>query len=224
MKFRTLAALAAVALVSLTTSAFAAEHPKWSIGGNAGIGFYSNGELNDSLEAHGLEKVKEGWEFGGSIRSGMGPKNSIELEVLSMNGKSTTDIVGGGHVDVHTKALATTINYLIGVSQNDKYDFNVLIGAGPMFDTKVTTEAVSASESLTGESASKTAFLGQGGFEGDYFMSPKFAISARALGRYAKASNIDADKNNPSNGQVDVNLSGFALSLGLRAYFGGGAK
>ena len=189
---------------------------QWSLGGNFGVGLYSNGQLNDSLEAVGLEKVSDGFEYGGTLRYGIAPTKALELETNLLNGESSTDVTGGT-IKIKTKAVALPLNLLFQVSENDKYSFHFLIGAGPMLDTKITAEA----GSLKTESESKTAFMAQGGFEGDWFMSKQFALTARALGRYAKASDIELDKTDPSAGKIDVNLSGAAFSLGLRVFFGG---
>lgn len=215
MRYQNLVALAAVALVFSTAPAFAAKG-QWSIGGNAGVGTYSNGSLNDQLEAGGIEKIKDGWEFGGTLRHGMSDKMSLEIEGMAINGKSTTTI-SGTDVNAHTKGLATPVNLLIGLSQNDKYDFNAIVGAGPMWNAKFTADSNTGSS----ETNSKTTFMGQGGFEGDYMMSRQFALSGRVLGRYAKADNVDVS-NDPADGTVDLNMSGFAFNLGLRMFFGGG--
>ena len=215
MRVQNLAAFAAVALVFSTAPAFAAKG-QWSLGGNFGVGTYSNGDFNDELQAGGIEAVKDGWEFGGTLRHGMSDKMGLEIEGMKMNGKSTTTS-GTDELNVHTKAFATPVNLLIGLSQNDKYDFNALIGAGPMWNAKFTADDGTNST----ESGSKTAFMGQGGFEGDYFMSRQFALSARAMGRYAKASDVDIT-DDPADGQIDLDMSGFAFNLGLRVFFGGG--
>ena len=216
MRFNKLAAFAAVALVFSTAPAFAAKG-QWSLGGNFGVGTYSNGDFNDELEASGFEKVKDGYEFGGTLRRGMSDKMGLEIEGMAINGKSSTD-VSGSDVNWHTKGFATPVNLLIGVSQNDKYDFNAIVGAGPMWSAKFTADDGTTSI----ESGSKTTFMGQGGFEGDYMMSRQFALSGRVLGRYAKASDVDVDKDDPSAGTVDLDMSGFSFNLGLRVFFGGG--
>ena len=214
MRFQNLAAFAAVALVISTAPAFAAKG-QWSLGGNFGVGTYSNTQFNETLPT-GVKEVKDGWEYGGTLRYGMSEKNSLEIEGMQMDGKSTTD-VGGDEGNIHTKGFATPVNLLIGLSQNDKYDFNAIVGAGPVWGMKGTADGA-----FTGETSSKTSFMGQGGFEGDYMMSRQFALSGRVLGRYAKASDVDLDKTDPSQGTTDINMSGFAFNLGLRMFFGGG--
>ena len=216
MRFKNLAALAAVGLVVSTAPAFAAKG-QWSLGGNFGVGTYSNSDFNDALESGGIKGVKDGWEFGGTLRYGLSPKMGLELEGMKLDGKSTTTS-GTDELNVHTKGLAMPLNLLIGLSQNDKYDFNAIVGAGPLLNAKFTADDGTSDT----ESGSKTAFMGQGGFEGDYFMSRQFALSGRVLGRYAKASNVDIDKNDPSAGNIDLDMSGFAFNLGLRVFFGGG--
>src|SRR5678815_3335665 len=83
--------------------------------------------------------------------------------------------------------IAMPVNFLYALSQNDTHDFNLLVGAGPVFNMHGTVHAEDPSGSLETESASKTAFMAQGGFEGDYKVSTQFALSGRVLGRYAKA-------------------------------------
>jgi hypothetical protein len=216
MRYQNLVALAAVALAFSTAPAFAAKG-QWSLGGNFGVGTYSNSDFNDALDSGGIKGVKDGWEFGGTLRYGLSPKLGLELEGMKLDGKSTTES-GPDHIDVHTKGIAMPLNLLIGLSQNDKYDFNAIVGAGPLLNAKFTADDGTSDT----ESGSKTAFMGQGGFEGDYFMSRQFALSGRALGRYAKASDVDVDKSDPSAGNINLDMSGFAFNLGLRVFFGGG--
>ena len=217
MRFNKLAAFAAVALVFSTAPAFAAKG-QWSLGGNFGVGTYSNGDFNDELEAGGIEAVKDGWEFGGTIRKCMSVKTSLELEGMKMDGKSTTES-GGTTTDFHTKGIAMPVNFLYALSQNDTHDFNLLVGAGPVLNMHGTIKSENGGVTAEGESGSKTAFMAQGGFEGDYKMSNQFALSGRVLGRYAKADNVDADKDDPTAGTIDIDHSGFAFSLGMRMFF-----
>ena len=212
--FARLAALLALTLFAVPASA---EGP-WSLGANFGVGTYSNSDLNDDLEASGLKAVKDGWEFGGTIRKGMSPKTSLELEGMMMDGKSTTE-EGTTTVDFHTKGIAMPVNFLYGLSQNDTHDFSLLVGAGPVFNMKGTANAEDSGVTAETESGSKTAFMAQGGFEGDYKVSTKFALSGRVLGRYAKANDVDVNKDDPSDGTFDIDHSGFAFSLGMRMFF-----
>ena len=218
---RRLAVLAAVGLACLSASANAAEHGKWSIGGNFGVGTYSAGDANDYLESAGFEKISDGWEFGGTLRTALSPKASLELEGMSLNAKSS-NTTGNTDYEAHIKGFALPLNLLYGLSQNDKNEFSLLVGAGAVLNMKGTSRATDPSETFEGETESKTAFMAQGGLEADHFFSPQFAVAARALGRYAKASNVAIDKNNPTFGNIDLDMSGFAFSLGLRMYFGGG--
>lgn len=223
MQSRFSAALAAAVALTLAVSygsAFAAKG-QVSIGGNFGVGMYSNKQLNDSLLVpNGIKKVTSGWEYGGSIRYGLSPKLAIELEGNLLNGKSKTTVPAGDFT-VKTKAFALPVNLLIGLSENEKYGFNLVVGAGPLLSTKIETKDETVNPAVTDESAKKTTFMAQGGFEGDVFLSRNFALTGRVLGRYAKAKNVDLNPSDPSDGNIDINLSGFAFGLGLRAFFGG---
>jgi hypothetical protein len=212
------ARLAPVLALTLFAVPAGADPGAWSLGANFGVGTYSNSNLNDQLEADGIKAVKDGYEFGGTIRKGMSVKSSLELEGMTMNGKSTTE-EGTSSLDVHTKGIAMPVNFLYALSQNDTHDFNLLVGAGPVLNMHGTFHAEDPSGSGDTETGSKTAFMAQGGFEGDYKVSTQFALSGRVLGRYAKASDVDVDKNDSSAGTFDIDHSGFAFSLGMRMFF-----
>ena len=212
------ARLAPVLALTLFAVPVSADPGAWSLGANFGVGTYSNSNLNDQLAADGIKAVKDGYEFGGTIRKGMSVKSSLELEGMTMNGKSTTE-EGTSSLDVHTKGIAMPVNFLYALSQNDTHDFNLLVGAGPVLNMHGTFHAEDPSGSGDTETGSKTAFMAQGGFEGDYKVSTQFALSGRVLGRYAKADNVDADKDDPTAGTIDIDHSGFAFSLGMRMFF-----
>ena len=212
------ARLAALLALALFAAPAAAAPGTWSLGANFGVGTYSNSDLNDQLETDGVKAVKDGWEFGGTIRKGMSVKSSLELEGMMMDGKSTTED-GSTTLNVHTKGIAMPVNLLYALSQNDTHDFNLLLGAGPVFNMHGSSTVETGSSTVEGESASKTAFMAQGGFEGDYKVSTQFALSGRVLGRYAKASDVDVNKDDPSDGSIDIDHSGFAFSLGMRMFF-----
>jgi hypothetical protein len=82
--------------------------------------------FNDSLAnaLPGFKKVKSGWEYGGSIRYGVSPKASLDLEVNSMNPKSTTPNSSG---DIHAKtpgiAIPLSLYYNLGNSGKSDFDF-----------------------------------------------------------------------------------------------------
>ena len=211
------ARLAALLALALFAAPAAAAPGTWSLGANFGVGTYSNKDVNDGLP-DGVDDIKDGWEFGGTIRKGMSVKTSLELEGMMMDGKSTTED-GSTTLNVHTKGIAMPVNLLYALSQNDTHDFNLLVGAGPVFNMHGTQTFEDTGVTVEGESASKTAFMAQGGFEGDYKVSTQFALSGRVLGRYAKASDVDVNKDDPSDGTIDIDHSGFAFSLGMRMFF-----
>lgn len=197
------ARLAPVLALTLFAVPAGADPGAWSLGANFGVGTYSNKDVNDGLP-DGAKDIKDGWEFGGTIRKGMSVKTSLELEGMTMDGKSTMES-GGTTTDFHTKGIAMPVNFLYALSQNDTHDFNLLVGAGPVLNMHGSSKFEDTDgTTIEGESGSKTAFMAQGGFEGDYKVSTQFALSGRVLGRYAKASDVDADKDNPSAGTFDI--------------------
>jgi hypothetical protein len=229
---RALAGLVAIVIaasVALAAPASAAKG-QWSIGGNFGVGMYSNTAINDTLDAafegSGVtpKHVKSGWEYGGSLRYGISPKASLDYEVNLMNGKGTTDAnatAGTPEIEVKTTGIAGPLSLYYELGKSEKSIFNFFVGVGPMYGTKWKVTAKSNPEVVT-EAKSKTGLYAHAGFEGDYMLSKSVAITARALGRYAKAKDVEwTDPADATNTQkIDVNLSGGAFSLGLRAFFG----
>jgi hypothetical protein len=224
-----LVALAVAASTALVAPAHAAKG-QWSIGGNFGTGIYSNTKINDYLDSVStanslvptLKHPKSGWEYGGSIRYGISPKASLDYEVNLLNGKGKTDVTSPGTatIEVKTTGIAGPLSLYYELGRSDKSVFNFFVGVGPMYGTKF--KVTQSNPSTTIESKKKTGLYAHVGFEGDYMLSKSFAITARALGRYAKASDVTyTDPSDPSIALVkDVNLSGAAFSLGLRAFFG----
>ena len=207
--------------LSLGLSAGAAHAAKgqFSIGGNFGTGIYSNSDINDLLKTASppRKEIKSGWEYGGSLRYGISNKVSLDAEVNSIKAKATTtNPSSNGDEKWAVKGIAVPVNIVLALSQNDKYTFNLFAGAGPLLSAKLTAEDNTSSI----KSDSQTTFTAQGGFEGMVLVSPQFAITARALGRTAKISDIKIGGMS-STPQLDGDLSGAAFSLGLRVLFGG---
>ena len=221
----------AIAFAALATPAHAAKG-QWSVGGNFGVGMYSNTAINDLLDSVStagsvtpkLKHPKSGWEYGGSIRYGISPKASLDYELNLMNGKGKTDITSPSAetAEIKTTGLAAPLSLYYELGNSDKSVFNFFVGVGPMLSTKFKVTESNSSTSLSEESKSKTGLYAHAGFEGDYMVSKSVAITARVLGRYAKAKDVTWVDPNDANNVIkkDVNLSGGAFSLGLRAFFG----
>jgi len=214
----TLVAVSTFALgLGLVAGTAQAAKGQWSLGGNFGVGTYSNSAFNDSLDLFPLKNVTDGWEYGGSIRYGVSPKVALDYEVNLLNGKVTDDSYTPS-VDISTTAVALPLSMYYQLASNDKYAFHFFVGAGPMVSTK--WKITDGTTLGTFESKSKTSFYAHGGLEGDWMVGKTVAITGRVLGRLAKASDVEyAD--DPTT-KIDVDLSGVAFSLGLRVFFGSG--
>jgi hypothetical protein len=215
-----LAALAVTAALGASTAPALAAKGQFSIGGNFGTSITNGGAFNDSLKASigsQYEDMAGDWDFGGSLRYGVSDKLSLDLEFNKIKAKSTTT-VGPDELVATEEALAIPLNLVYALTTNDNYDFNFVVGAGLMTGTKWKLESKGTSPASE-ESKSKSALYAQGGFEGMYKLSPQFALTARALGRLAKAS--DVEWTDDPDTKFDVDMSGVAFSVGLRAFFGG---
>ena len=207
--------VSAMGCVSLLMAGSAqAAEGQWSLGGNFGAGFYSGGSFNDSLDAVGYQKVSQGWEFGPSLRYGVSPKVSIDCEVSTLNGKGTTESATP-KFQAEANGLATTLNLYYQVSGNDSHSLSLFAGAGPMLQTGWSTKQ----DTTETASKTKTTFYGQIGIESQMRLSKRLAFTSRALGRIAKANDL-VDEKDPAT-SFSVSMSGVAVSVGLRAMFGG---
>jgi hypothetical protein len=194
-----------------------AEPGRWSLGGTFGAGIYSGGSYNDSLAAFGYKQVKDGWEYGGSVRYGVSPRLALDCEALALNGRGTTDAIDPKFV-AETHGIAVPISLYYRVSQNDAYSFSLFGGAGPVFGMKWTAEQGAAEFKGRG----KSAFYAHAGFEGQIKVGERFGFTSRALGRIAMAHDV-VQEDDPSQ-TFGVSLSGAAFSVGIRWYFGSSLK
>lgn len=209
-----LVAAACAALAFALASPAQAQKGTFSIGGNAGVGFYSMGDLNDALEANGFEKITSGWEFGGSLRYQVSEKAALDLEFNKLNPKSTTPDPGNPDIEYSVPALAIPLSLVYMLSENDQYRLNLLVGAGLLSGVKLHGEQ----GAVELETDSASGFIGQAGFETLWKLSPQFALSARALGRLGKATVDDAGTD------YDASFTGGTLGVGARVSFGGGGQ
>lgn len=205
------AAFAAVALVFAAAPADAAKG-QFSIGAHAGRGLYSMSAFNDSLQAADLEKMKGNWEFGGSVRYQVSEKAALDLEATMLEPESTTEDPGNPDLVYTAPALAVPLSLVYTLSEGAKSRVNLVVGAGVLTGAKLRGEQGPTEV----ETESETPFFGQAGFEVDYFLSPQFALTGRALGRLAGEAEVVF-------GGVEYPLSytGATFGVGVRAYFGG---
>ena len=212
------AAVAVAAVLCVSTGAAFAAKGQFSIGGNFGASITDGGAFNDSLKAAvgkpPYEDIAGDWDFGGSLRYGISQKASLDLEVNAIKAKGRSE-VSPNFLEASEKGLATSLNLYYALTQNDSHEFNFFIGAGPLIGAKWKLDTNTGSE----ESESKTSLYAQAGLEGQYKLSQSFALSARAFGRLAKASDV-AWTDDPTT-KFDLDMSGVAFSVGMRAYFGG---
>jgi hypothetical protein len=204
-----LAASSALLVLALGFAPAEAAKGQFSIGGNFGTGIYSNSDINDILEVGGYEEVTSGWEYGGSLRYQVAEKLALDLEGNMIKGKSTTEDPPDEDVEISTSAVAIPLNLVYTLSANDSYVFNIFGGPGILASPKFKAEQGAAEDEVEGSSS----FYGQAGLEAQWFVSPTFALSARALGRMAKSELEDSD--------TDMDLGGVAFGLGARLFFGG---
>jgi hypothetical protein len=212
------AAVAVAAALAVTSGAALAAKGQFSIGGNFGTSITNGGAFNDSLKAAIGSQYKEisgDWEYGGSLRYGLSNKVSLDVEVNKIKAKSNTPDSPNPDLIASETAVVVPVNLIIGLTQNDSYGFNFVAGVGPMLSAQWKAEQGTTEI----HSNKKTGLYAQGGFEGMYNVSSQFAITARVLGRLAKASDLELSTD--PTFKADANMSGVAFSLGLRAFFGG---
>lgn len=212
--------MVAMALGFASGTALAAKGD-WSIGGNVGTSITNGGAFNDSLKAAftgssvQYKDISGDWEFGGSIRHGISDKASLDLEVNRIRAKSTSKDPGFPDVVATETGIAIPLNLYLSLTTNDSYDFSFFVGAGPMVSSQWkikqgTTEL---------KSKNKTTFYAQGGFEGMWKASKQFGITARALGRLAKANDVEWTTATTPPTKFNMNMSGAAFGLGVRVIF-----
>jgi hypothetical protein len=207
-----------------------------SIGFLYGLGNSVNQDMVDLASEAGVEEADDfdaNQEFGYSVRFPLKPRVSVEVEVSRMRAETEDklDPTLFDHAGYTVSALPIVASMLYNFTSSPKVHLNGFAGLGPMqgeaivefkhdhFGRNIPVQIVGR----------KTGVYLHAGVEGEYLLTPRFAVTGRVLGRYANSGELDWNRPDfevyfgfPDSklGDRSVDFSGIAAHVGVRAYIG----
>ncbi|HTR96728.1 MAG TPA: tetratricopeptide repeat protein [Candidatus Acidoferrales bacterium] len=182
-----------------------------------GVGSGDNSDLGKAIHQQGgPSKMDNQPMFGGSVRFPVRHELSLDIELSRL--RATARDSNG--VQYEASAIPLIASLVYPLHSTSTVRLNVFVGGGPMMSTKAFAKVDLFGTKLT-IFDEKTGFYLHGGLEGEWLPTPKFAVTARVLGRSASESGFFGDT--PSDYFLHgrkVDFTGYGASIGLRAYIG----
>lgn len=208
-----------------------------SIGFLYGFGQAVNQDLVDLASSAGVEPAddfKASAEFGYSVRLPIKPRWSVEFEISRM--RATTEDKLPAARNAHTKytayALPIVVSVLRHVSTGPQWHVTAFGGAGLLSSEAVLQDdkaLISGRIIPTQIVGRATGYYAHLGVEVEYHLQPRLAIAGRVLARRADSGKLTWPRDDfevyesypvSQLGSRDIDFSGIAAHVGLRAYIG----
>jgi len=181
------------------------------------------GEIAKSLGGPGEYKVKP--QIGGSVRFPISPRMSLELELQRLRAVTDNGEAPPNRIDFEVSGYPMSLSLYYTQFSSRLFRVSVFGGGGLLAtaESKLDLgEALGSGVSITVTDQRSGAYF-HGGLEAEYVATPRVTVAARVLGSYAQANKVfnDVDLDTGvswKNRKID--FSGFAATLGLRAYIG----
>ncbi len=174
----------------------------------------------------GKNKFDSQSEFGGSVRFPLKPRLSLDIELARFRATDKDSFPAHQGAAYEASAIPLIVSLYYNLMPRPKYHVNVFVGAGPLMASQFLLKLPVSSTASLNIGDQKQGTIIQGGLEGEYLLTPKFAISGRVLERSASAKDFFSGDNfslYSSDLKLDgrkIDFSGFGAFIGLRAYIG----
>ena len=191
-----------------------------------GMGSGDNKNMAELPNAGGGEdKFENKPSFGGSVRFPITRRLSLDIEMQRFLATATDTFpeTNGGRYEINAYPISASVYH--ATISNPRWRLNTFLGLGAMTAATSTIRFFLGSERVA-LSDQKTGFYGHGGFEGEFLLTPRFAVTGRVLGRMAKVSGLYKDSDltlygpNSPLANREIDFSGFGAHVGVRAYIG----
>jgi hypothetical protein len=191
-----------------------------------GVGSGDNKSLGEVQKAiGGHDKLDKKPEFGGSVRFPLRPRLSLDIELARLRATGKDTISAPNTTKFESAAIPMVVSLYWAALPSAKHRVNLFLGAGPLLAASNSMDLAFFATRIQ-ISDQKTGSYFHMGAEGEWLMSPKVSISARALYRSATAKDMFQNStitfgpnNTPLKGRK-VDFSGYGASIALRAYIG----
>ncbi len=192
-----------------------------------GVGSGDNKDFGDFVATGGGDsKYDNKPQFGGTVRFAIAPKFSVDIMIERFRATDADSFQSnpGGGVKYEITAIPVAVSLAYLLHDSDRFRGYVFAGGGPLLEATSSLDLPFFGVPIQIADDKVGTYL-HAGLEGEYRFHPRFSISGRVLGRLAKATGLFKDTGlSYEPGTViddrDIDFSGFAATIGLRAYVG----
>ncbi|MFN8587429.1 MAG: hypothetical protein U0704_06465 [Candidatus Eisenbacteria bacterium] len=172
----------------------------------------------------GKDKYEVKGQIGGSVRFPVAQKWSLEFELQRLRATNKDAFPPPSTALYEITAYPLSLNVYRTAWTGSHLRFNVFAGAGILSSAISRIDLDFGGTPLTISGQKNGSYL-QGGLETEVLMGSRLALAGRVLGRSAKADDVLDEFGFSAYGSAslknrEINFSGFAMTLGLRAYIG----
>lgn len=191
-----------------------------------GVGSGDNTDFGDFVKSGGGSGTYDNKGFiAGSVRFPLRPRLSFDIELQRFRATNSDSFAGDVGRNYKISATPLVISFYYLLAQHPKWRASVFAGGGPMLEATSSMDLGFIGNRLQ-IAESKTGTYLHAGLEGEYVLSPRFSLDGRVIGRSAKATGFfeksslfDYVSTVPLKNR-DIDFSGVAATIGLRAYIG----
>lgn len=197
-----------------------------SLGFTLGTGKGDNEDMAEIVVAGGGEdKFDNKSQFGGSVRFPLRSRTSIELELQRFRATNVDGNTPPNDTRFEVSALPLSISIYQAIFSGQRLRAYAFVGGGPLLTAISKIEFGDFGGSPLNVSGQKNGTYLHAGLEGEVLVLPKLSLSARVLGRSAKAKGVLDDFTFDAYGVAtlkdrEIDFSGISATIGLRAYIG----
>ena len=193
-----------------------------SVSFNLGPGSGENKDMADFAQEFGStqDKYDNKPQIGGAVRFPVTRTLSLELELQRLRATNQAD-----EAELEITAYPLFVSVYHSTFSRSMFRANLFVGGGILssaiskIEIPLDTGSGIVPISLSGQ---KNGAYFHGGLEAEFLAHSRLALTARLLGRYAKASGVLDEYGDFATEYADrdIDFSGLAATFGLRAYIG----
>lgn len=204
----------------------AGERAPASLGFSFGTGKGENTDMAEiAVAGGGSEEYDNKNQFGGSVRFPLRPRTSLEVEMQRFRATNVDGNAPPNDVRYELTALPFSVSVYQAFFSGQRLRVNGFAGGGLLLTAISKIEFGDFGGAPLTVSGQKNGTYLHGGLEGEFLVIPKLSLTGRAMLRSAKATGVLDDFTFDAYGIAtlqdrEIDFSGFAATVGLRAYIG----
>jgi hypothetical protein len=173
----------------------------------------------------GADKYDPKPQIGGSVRFPVAQRFSLELELQRLRATDVDSNAPPNDTRFEVTAYPLSLSLIHSTFTNRFLHLNLFAGGGLLSSAISSIEFGNFGGTPITVSGQKNGTYFHGGLETEVILHPRVALTGRVMGRSAKAEKVMDEFSFLAYGQASlknrtVDFSGFAATIGLRAYIG----